>query len=97
MSKIKELGLVGIGAIATVKEKVRKLIRKGEENEKDFMCKKGDVARKAKAASKEALVISRKSLMMLEKELKKLEMVARKTEKAMKTKPKTKVKKKKRL
>jgi len=93
VSKIREVGLVGIGAVATIKEKLKRLIKKGEENEKEFMVNKAKIASSAKAASREALAISRKSLIMLEKELKKLEMAARKTEKTLKTK----VKKKKRL
>lgn len=90
MGKLREMGLVGIGAIATVREKVKKLARKGEENEKEFRHCKGKVVSSAKAASKEALAISRKSLLMLEKELKKLEAGAKKAEKSLKVKTKKK-------
>ncbi len=94
MKKLREIGLVGIGAVAAVKEKMKsvgkRLIKKGEENEKNFMKKKGKIIGSAKMASKEALAISKKSLMMLEKELKKLEAEAKKAEKSLKVKIKKK-------
>ena len=86
--KIRELGLAGLGLAVTVKDKARsigrKLIRKGEANEKILSHSKQKFVAGAHFAGKEALVISRKSLQMLERELKKLEAEARKAEKVVK-------------
>ncbi|HII13530.1 MAG TPA: hypothetical protein HA360_00490 [Nanoarchaeota archaeon] len=86
--KIRELGLAGLGLAVTVKDKARsigrKLIRKGEANEKILSHSKQKFVAGAHFAGKEALVISRKSLQMLERELKKLEVEARKAEKVIK-------------
>jgi polyhydroxyalkanoate synthesis regulator phasin len=94
MGKLRDLELIGIGAAATVRDKVKnvgkKLFKKGADNEKEFMKGKGKIVKDAKAASKEALAISKKSLLMLEKELKKLEVEAKKAEKALKAKVKKK-------
>ncbi|MDP3728675.1 MAG: hypothetical protein Q8R18_04445 [bacterium] len=87
--KVRELSLAGLGLAVTVKEKAqslgRKLIRKGEANEKRILSHpKQKFIAGAHFAGKEALVISRKSLQMLERELKKLEAEARKAEKIVK-------------
>ena len=73
--KVRELGLAGLGLAVTVKEKAhslgRKLLRKGEANEKRILSHPKEKFRAgAHLAGKEALVISRKSLQMLERELK---------------------------
>jgi polyhydroxyalkanoate synthesis regulator phasin len=81
--KIREVGLASLGLGITIKEKVkhigRKLVKKGEANEKRILSHpKERFAAGAHLAGKEALVISRKSLAMLERELKKLEKEAKK-------------------
>jgi len=94
--KIREVGLAGLGLAVTVKEKAhslgRKLIRKGEANEKRILSHpKEKLSGAAHLAGKEALVISRKSLQMLERELKKLEAEARKAKTVVKKVVKRKV------
>ena len=97
--KLREVGLAGLGLGVTIREKVksvgRKLVRKGEANEKRILSHHQEkLASGAYFMGKEALVISKKSLQILKRELKKLEAEAKKTGKVAKRKISARLKKK---
>lgn len=94
--KLREVGLAGLGLGVTIKEKIkivgRKLVRKGEAQEKRILTDPREkIFAAAHSAGKEALVISKKSLEVLKRELKKLEKEAKKASKAAKRVVKKKI------